>query len=137
MNSIDISGLKKKQQPLPSELYAPCFWRGPDYGPEALDFFRSELCGHYRTAYFNKKPSIYWDFKNNGTLWYEPKASRARCPGAASFVAQNAGVGGYGRALAGIDPVKNIAVTTGENAAFWGFGKAWPLFAKYSLLQQV
>lgn len=55
VNGRDLSGLKARS--LPTDLEAPCFGRVED------DRFYGDECLHYRTAYYNADPSIYFNFQ--------------------------------------------------------------------------
>ncbi len=102
VNGIDLSGLK--QRALPQDLDAPCFYRGPVYD-DAL--FASDKCVHYRTASYNNKSSIFYNFIEKGIRYDVPQISRFACPGGLKFTSQLFGIGGFGRTIAGDDSFAN------------------------------
>jgi len=99
INCSDFSGLKPNR-PLPSELDAPCFYKGPVYD-DAL--FASDQCLHYRTAFYNNDSSIYYDFIEKGERYDQPKISRIQCPESLRNAAQFFGLGGFVRAVTNPD----------------------------------
>lgn len=119
-NGRDFSGTKTDNRRLPPELYGPCFWKGPDYGPRAQAFFRGPICEHYRVAVQNRKPSLYFNFVEKGRVWFQPRASRFTCPTWLASGAAGFGVGGFGRAVAGDDVLTNTWSTMAIGYAGYG-----------------
>ena len=70
VNLADPDG-REDRRALPPELDAPCFYRGPVYGPAIDALFESNVCVHYRTAYYNSDPSIFFNFVERGIPYWE------------------------------------------------------------------